>query len=242
MRRALLVVAAFAGACGAAAAAEWTFDPALTLSLQHASNPRRAAANRGGDSSGTLDAELRLSRRTARDLFTFAYEPTIERFSDQTDLDNTAHVSSVAYARTASRRFAWGASGGWRRADRQRVDLGAPTPEGTLVSLPRTRETNWSGRLEGSWTLSPRTAVSAAADVVKRRNEQLDVLPGELERNDARTVDVLLGWRRTLSPLGALRVDYRGSRIDEGVFGSSDVHRVYVGYAHGEATRLVVTL
>ena len=241
MRRALLVVAAFAGACGAAAAAEWTFDPALTLSLQHASNPRRAAANRGGDSSGTLDAELRLSRRTARDLFTIAYEPTIERFSDQTDLDNTAHNASFVYTRTESRLFSWGASGGWRRADRQRVDLGALEPAGTLPSLPHTRETSWSGRLDGAWTTSPLTTLSATLDVLKRRNELLDAPAGEPDANDGRTVDLRVGWRRSLSPLSALRVDYRGSRIDEGVFGSSDVHRAYVGYVRGATDRLTLT-
>jgi len=241
MKRALLAAVVLAGACFGAAAAEWRFDPVVTLSLQHASNPRRTAVNPGGDSSGTLDAELRLSRRTPRDLFTVAYEPTIERFSDQTDLDNTAHNASFAYTRTASRLFAWGASGGWRRADRQRVDLGAATPEGTLLSLPHTRETSWSGRLDGAWTTSPLTTLSATLDVLKRRNELLDAPAGEPDTNDGRTVDLRVGWRRSLSPLSALRIDYRSSRIDEGTFGSSDVHRGYVGYAYGATDRLTLT-
>ena len=149
---------------GAAPAAEWHFDPVLTVFTEYNDNIN-LTDSQVDDSSGDADesdqittgvVRLPLTARTPRTTFGLTYEPRYEKYHDpaHSEFDNSEHYVSARWFHQASPRWDWSLTGSWARRDRQRPSFDEPNID--LVIVPRTRSTTVNGSFGLGWAISPR--------------------------------------------------------------------------------------
>ncbi|MBP7148512.1 MAG: hypothetical protein KBD01_13295 [Acidobacteria bacterium] len=164
VRRVLPVIAVAIAAVGFAPAAEWDFDPVLTVFTEYNDNVNLTDTQVDDLSSDTDDSDqitsgvlrLPLTARTPRTTFGLTYEPRYEKYhdSDHSQFDNSEHYVSARWYHRASTQWDWNMSGSWARRDRQRPSFDEPNID--LVIVPRTRFTTVNGYFGFAWMPSPR--------------------------------------------------------------------------------------
>ncbi len=239
---AALVLVLLAGTA-AAGAAGWTIEPVLTVTGEHTDNVRTIGAGGASDTIVSTALLLPLRRETPRTTLELSWQPSRETYNDYGALDNTAHTVRLAWRHEPTRRTTWNLSAGWDRRERARVRYDDVADD--LVVLPHTRVDTLSGRLEGRFTLAPRSRLTTAATWRDTSYDEPRVpAAGGLPVRLADSTDTALsvGFERDVGRRTALRVRWQGSRIDEGFRGEWDVHRALVGLVLGHAERLQWTL
>lgn len=238
-RRAVLVLWGLAAclAAGTAQAADWSFDPVVSLTAEHNNNVQFAGG--GGVSDNLLVGAVTLSwtASTPRSATTFAYIPVYEWYQDNGDLGNLAHNATLVWRQTASRRTTWDASVYFSRRERPQFSFLAP--EADLVVIPRTQTTTLAARFGGRFLVAPRSRLFFGTSYATTSfdAETLETPDGEIVTvEDAREFGVDGGYEYDISPLTVGRVFYRGTAIDEGRRGRRLVHRALFGFTHGPST------
>lgn len=237
---AALSVAVFAASpCGLAA--DWDFQPTVTLGAQHWDNillQTEAGSAAGSDTAGVVTLSLPLVGITPRSRTTFSWTPTYSRYREQTGLDTFAYTAGLAWSFQASRRVAWTANAYSSRSDRLTLDYA--NPANTALGLPRQRVTVASADLGATSQLSNRTSLRVDVFGTMTQYQGLVVGSGETLRAtpDPKEVGLLVGLTRSLGPLSSGGVTYRGSHFDEGFYGTRNVHRLLLSWTYGAAERL----
>lgn len=222
-----------AAAISASGAAEWSFDPVLTVTGERNSNPEFAGTSGSAEtiSRGTL--HLPLTGSTPRTTGGLIYEPTYERHEQNSELTNLSHFAALNWEHRPSSRARWNAGATWTLWERPR--LAFDYPDVAQVALPRIRSTRVAGQLSAEFDISPRARWRFGVDTAATRYGQPEAgqTLAEFGVTDASQYGASLGWQWIASPLTALGLEYRGTRIDEGERGTTDAHRGLVTYTHG---------
>ncbi len=245
-RRALFAAAVLAAVAALAAgpsgfAADWDFQPTITLGAQHWDNillQTGAASTTGSDTAGVVTVSLPLVGVTPRSRTTFSWVPVYSRYREQTGLDTFAHTAGLGWTFQASRRVNWSANAYYSRSDRLTLDYANPAT--SALGLPRQRVTNASADLGATSQLSTRTSLRVAAFGNTTQYQGLVVGSGESLRAtpDPQEFGLLLTLSRTLGPLSSAGVTYRGSHFNEGFYGTRNVHRLLLNWTYGSVERL----
>jgi hypothetical protein len=241
----------------AAPAADWAFDPVLTLQARHTDNPQQVEADTTeGDDLVSADLSLVLAATTPRSSSTFTYQPSYDWYQDNDALNAYAHFFGIAWYFTPTTRTRWDLTAGWTLTERPRVYSG--TIDRPELFLPDQQRDTLFARAAVAVALSPRTSLNLALGAqrsdldsvllpVVEEDADGDGTPDGVTQADAgpnqsKQVDLSAGLSRTLSPLSSAGLELRASRIDEGFYGVRDVMRALLSYGRGTAERFRVTL
>ncbi|RMG46685.1 MAG: hypothetical protein D6718_05165 [Acidobacteria bacterium] len=240
-RAAAVLLAAGVGFAPGAAAGPWSFSPVVTLSAQRTDNAGLVATADAREAATVVTADLLLplGYRGRRDDWILSYRPVRETYRGLDSvpsgaLDNTAHYAAFSWTRRRSERSRWELRTSWSRADRARLALDAP--EADLVALPRTKTDTLTSRLAMSARTGPRSEFSASVAYHATSFDRPEAsVPGSaaVPLADSSTVTVEGTLGRDVTRTQRLSLGYRGSRIDEGLRGEVDVHRLLAGWSGG---------
>lgn len=231
------VAVALGGACAisAAGAADWYFDPVITASIAHNTNATSSATNQGDDLA-TGDFRLTLTGATPRTKTVFLLEPVIERYRDNTALNNISAVTGMTWTHDASTLTHWNGSLGWNHWERVRLLLDNPQSNQTT---PRAKYDNFGGNFGGNFTLTPRSRADfgVAAHHTKYSNTFVNIEGTLYEVEPTNQYDAFIGLMHSFTPLTSMRLELRGSRLDEGLYGKHDIGRAILSWTHGAVER-----
>jgi hypothetical protein len=245
-RRSFESIAVLALSASVALAADWEFQPAVTLSLQDNSNAFLIVDQPQQDQSAALDLELAAARRTERDTLTLAYRPEVVRYQDLDGLNNVSHFLSAAFSRRATQRVGWDLSGTWNRRERATLSYDLTTLD--LIALPPVQFDTFGVNVTATLAQSQRSRWRAGAFTTSTRyDEELLVIPSRspsqpdqvLPLEDSDDVGVSVGFETDVSSRSHLRFEGRFNQIDEGARGQRDVTRALVGWSIGSEERWV---
>jgi hypothetical protein len=250
----LAPVLLLAAACTAPAAraAEWRFDPVLTGLVQYTDDPllvpnaetgASESAGRRSDELFSLDVALTLTRRTPRSALTFVANPRIERYREQSELDNVQWFGSAGWTWDKSQRTNYDALVSYTRWERTRFDFTDPAVVQPTAG-GRTSYETLAGRAGVTTQLGPRTSLDAGAAYRTTSYTNFTINIGDadgdgtdaivpVEDNASLDLNAALGY--SLSPLASLGAEVRNSRLDEGLYGKRTVRRALANYNYGAA-------
>ncbi len=256
IRRLVLMASLSAAAVAIADAAEWRFEPVVTLSAQDNSNVLLVDGEPQSDRVASVAVDLSASRRTERATVTMSYTPEREQYQDLSELDNTSHALRLGVNSQLSQRTAWDASLSWVRRERSRLSFDDTTQD--LVALPRTRYDTMAASLNGNLEQSPRlrwlwgvaaattkyddTAVEFTDPAANGGSPSDPSATSAFTLEDSQDLGVRGGIEHDLSESSRVRGELRINRIDEGARGERDVRRVLGGWAFGRVERLQVDI
>lgn len=227
-----------AASCLLAGAADWSFDPVLTLYVERNTNPRMFGTDSNADTVLAGNLDLAWGAATPRSRTGFRFSPRYERYQDHDQLNNTLWHAGIEWTFNSSRSSNWTGNLNWSRSERLQVSF--EHPEENQVALPRIETTTLSGNLSNSTAVSARSRL--VWGITARRTSygnEADSDLAALRQDRALEFTVNGGWERALSRMATGRVEYRGSRIDEGDYlGSRNVHRLVGVYTYGSVERL----
>lgn len=248
IRHAWCSAALLLGAAAIAGAAEWRFDPALSLAVERNSNVLLVD---GAPEAGTvfsLGLDLAATRSAERTTWQLAYTPEWEQYQDEqfSEFDHVAHAASAMLGWRATMRTTWDLRAGLTRRERGSLAFDAVTSD--LVALPRTRFQTLSVGIDGRLEQNPRLRWrwgAALTDTTYSENEIFFDLNGDgtaepepLIVDDSSDLGLHAGAEGDLSQRSHLRGELRFDRIDEGSRGERDVRRALIGWTLGSAERL----
>jgi len=247
-RAAVLLEVALAAGMGRSVAAEWRFDPVVSLAFENTDNVALVAGPAGApgrEAADLLSVELLLplAARGPKDELELSYRPIRERYRGlasipASSLDNTAHYVAFGWTREASPRTRWELRTGWSRADRARLAFDAPQAD--FVALPRTSIETVSASLRLRRRTSPLGQLEAGLSYHTTGFGDPSLgAPGvgTLTVTDSRSFGIDGAYEFAAGHATQLRFGYRGDRISEGTRGEVDVHRVFFGWRAGSADR-----
>lgn len=238
-RLALALLVALAGAALPALAADWYFDPVITAGVERNTNAVSSAERGESDDIGMVNARLMWTAATPRSKTEFTVDPTIERYRENTRLNNVSFATGIRWTADSSALTHWAGGIGWTRWERVRLLF--DDPGAANVATPRSRYDSYDAHFGGTFQVGPRTHFDAMVrgrytdyqNVVVRLFEDQDPVPVD----PAKQYDATTGLTYAFSPLASGRLEYRGSRLDEGMFGERDIHRGLVSFIYGSAER-----
>jgi hypothetical protein len=227
-------------------AADWRFDPVVTLEGQYTDNValgQRGAGGLGEEEGDTViqtSVRLALRRTTPRSGLIFSYTPRRETFTDNSDFDNTSHRAGLTGNFEQGPRLRWEASGRYALTERPIVEL-EEDPFAIEPLLGVTRVESASGTLRSFWTATERQRWVFLGELRSIEYDDVDASLDQRELRNTTHGSAEAAWEMDLSAFSTAGVSYRYSRIDENRRGTWDVHDVLGGWTWGTPERLQVT-
>jgi hypothetical protein len=231
-RLAIAALAFFSSAASPAAAGDWKFDPVLTLNYQRNDSPLYLAApDAQSETSWLASAELMLTRETPRGGTELLWIPSYERNTNLAEFNHVDHFVRLGWSLTPA-----------VRTSRLRLDFENPSP--AQIAVPQARVTTIRAGLGAEFNSSPKNRWSFEGNFNDTSYGTVGAAPPDAPAPpaDANQFGLGVSWDRQVSQLTALGLEYGARRIDEGVYGSWDVHGLLGEWRRGAAERLLLTV
>lgn len=222
-----------------AAAQRTIFNPSFTLGQVYTDDVGLGGATQQSDSYTRLSVILPVEREWPTGSLSFRYQPTFERFSKLSALDNTGHRGSLAINTSPSRLLSFGLRAAYSR-DEQQSQLDSVDPA-DLFLLQRFLQERASGDLRLERRVGPRWQWNFAVGAANWRFTPLEDVPPETSVvvENRKTLTGEVGFQHDLSRRTSVGFRYGFRRFELELSGEQSSHLAsfVVGRSLGERTR-----